>query len=139
MSGTSNKPDEKVTPPSIPMTNEQRKGVQKDEYAVKKMQQLAGDLPTVEGNKINSIEIREDEQHLIHLSVIQKINNPDAKKYDSNKRVIKLGIPDYQRMDANGAFQVYDEVKLVHDPRSQAQIKAHEDRVGKLRKAKSGK
>ena len=121
--------------PKIPLTNEQRKAIQKDENNSLKARMLSGEpLPTIKGNKDSKTEIREDEAHLMHLRVMQKQHDPVAKEYKKNERIIKINKLQFQQMELDRAFSIYDGVDIVHDPRSKDEIKAFEELKAKRNK-----
>jgi flagellar motor switch protein FliM len=80
------------------------------------------------GNGDKTYKLPVHEAHLLHVKLIQKVNNPITKKYDEKSTTVQLSAQEFERMEKNETFKQYDEVELLHDPRPKAEIKA--DKTG---------
>ena len=121
---------EKGAASKIPSTAEQKKAMQQDENAALKRDQLEGvEPPMMEASKVSSHKIRKDEAHKMHIETTQKFHKAKTKEYESRKMVIKLHVTQYQQMQMDRALGIYDALRILHDPRSDAQIKAFDKAI----------
>lgn len=94
-------------------------------------QQLNGDVELVAANgDDDEYEIPMHEQHLIHVRLVVKTNNPGAKSYDVTNNVQQLSVVDFEQMEKSGSLDQFDAVEILHDPRNPARIKA--DAAGEI-------
>ena len=89
-------------------------------------QQLNDDVATTAGNVDADYELPAHEDHLIHVRLVTRTNNPAAKDYDVTKNVQKLSVVDFEQMEKAGSLEQFDAVELLHDPRTPARQKADE-------------
>lgn len=105
----------------ITKTQEQRLSDQMDDLAQKKADQLANGKPTVVANRDSSYQIPEDEQDdYVHVWTRIRNMNPDQKSFTDEDRIIPVHANLFDAKVSQGAFSLYDEVKVVHDPRKEA-------------------
>jgi hypothetical protein len=82
------------------------------------------------GNVDSEYKLPQHEQHLMHVRLVKKVNDPINKEYKTEETVWKGSPALYERMskDADkggtGTFSEYDKVELLHDVRPQATGKA---------------
>lgn len=95
-----------------------RKMEQVDKIAEMRVEQAAGDLPTVEANRDPKFRIKEIEADgYVHAFTRKKHNNPDTKSYDNEDRVVVLHKAEFDAKLKQNFFQLYDEAHVIHDPR----------------------
>lgn len=108
-----------VTPESRLMKQkEDLRKLQRDQQAA-----LAGDkekIRMIKGNKDSKHEIAEHEKHLIHVYTNIKTVDVDTKTIHEEERIVKVHARNFDQLIKDGAFAVYDEVKVIHDPRKNA-------------------
>lgn len=104
-------------------TREQRMADQVDQIKDLQAKQMAahnGDesaIKMIPANRDKEYEIKEYEKDYVHVAAISRIHNEATKEYKEEKRIIKIQPNNLDTMAASGAFNVYDDVKVIHDPR----------------------
>lgn len=106
--------------------------LQQDKIAEMKVQQAKGGLPMVPANRIiilqeattaNITTVRQDEsEKYVHVFVRMKHDDPNAKRYNLEDRVIPIHIGEFDTKVKQNYFQSYDLVEIIHDPRNNAEI-----------------
>lgn len=80
----------------------------------------------IEANKADGVEIYSDEQHLFHVLLVNKVNNPVTKEYDRKEVIQSFNTIDFNQMKEDKLFDQYDEVHVLHDPTKARTKKATE-------------
>jgi hypothetical protein len=89
---------------------------QKDSLENKRYAQIAGDIPKIPANEDESIMIREDEKHRLHVKLITYEAVKGSKENNENVRIKSYDPRVFDRKSVRGAFKVFDKVVVIHDP-----------------------
>lgn len=88
--------------------------------ALRELQKL-GKVPTTKANKDSSIEIGVHEaDRFVFLATLEKHIDAANKTFVEIRRVIKIHASRFDAMADSGGFALFDECKIVHDPRENA-------------------
>jgi len=102
-------------------TKDQRSVDQIDKLDQLRQAQKAGEIDQVPANKDESILIPETEAaSYVHVLVIEKHHDQAKKTYIVHKKVIPFHANIFDNLVKSGAFNLYDEARVVHDPRKKA-------------------
>lgn len=104
-------------------------------------------IDTITANKDSNFKINEHEKRLIHVLLEQEEWDRGVKK--SKPRIQKFYPNDFNLMQKNillegdknrpqNAFAMYDTVKIIHDPRTNAEVKANEVKTKKVANSGNG-
>lgn len=70
----------------------------------------------VNANIASGVEIFADEQHLFHILLRRRLNDPVKKEYVDQDNVQSFSATDFAQMQATDFFKEYDTVEVLHDP-----------------------
>lgn len=124
---------------TVPLTAGQRHAIQQDQINLLKMQQLSGEDAEKVKSSSGEGEINENEAHLMHIKINQKQHDQANKSYKNSWRTVKINVGQYQQMLIDRSFTTYDAVKILHDPRSEEQIKAFDNLHDSIKQKRAGK
>lgn len=108
------------------LTQDEKKALQLDQVEELKRDQLSvvageSEAQTSAGNRNSAYAIRDvEKESYVHVLAITKNDNPQTKSYDEQKQVIKIHKREFDKRVKEGAFQTFDHVEVVHDPRENA-------------------
>lgn len=111
-----------MTKPSL--SKDQREQQQLDDIATLRKSQKDGTAGKIRANKDSSIEIPEHHNdRYVYVIATQKNVNPDMKSFSEIASLIPIHAGLFDQMVDQGGFALYDDVKIVHDPRDDAREK----------------
>lgn len=105
------------------VTREQRLADQLDENNELKLKQMAAHngekdaIKMIPANMDKNIKIKENDEGHVHVLTITKTYNEATKTLHEEPRTIKIQPNNLDQMIAAGTFNVYDDVRVIHDPR----------------------
>jgi hypothetical protein len=106
-------------------SKQERINKQKDELENIRLQQKEAaeggePLPKIKANRDKNLEINEHEKEYIHVLAITRTVEPDLKTVHEEKRITKHHPRQFAQLIKGGAFNAFDDVRVVHDPRKNA-------------------
>lgn len=110
---------------NIPLTSDQRAARQADEMKTLQEKQIAiksDELNEeyITGNRDSKSKIKKSEAGYVHTAVITRTLAPDSQSFIEDARVIKTHPNQFAQQIKNNAFGMYNEAKVIHDPRPNA-------------------
>lgn len=119
-------------------TAAQKHAKQLDDNKLLQQKQLAEEkFETVKASNKKD-EILKHESHLMHVEVMQKTHDKVKKDYITHKNVVKISAKQFNQMELDNAFGVYDGVEIIHDCRTEAEKVAQAKALEAIKKKRSG-
>jgi hypothetical protein len=107
------------------LSKEQKQSIQADallDLKRKQIDALNGGKPMdmITANRNSKFQIRELESGYVHVRTITKHLNSDQKSFTDEIIVHAIHAREFDRRVNEGAFHVFDDVEVIHDPRENA-------------------
>lgn len=109
---------------NISLSKDQKMSLQEDqlkELQEEQIQEANGTKPTemVEANLNSKYQVKKrDSEEFVHVWTREKHAGADGKSSVNHDKVIKIRYRQFNNTVASGAFATYDEIEVIHDPRS---------------------
>lgn len=85
------------------------------------------DADTIPANIDDTRKINKLEENYVHVLLINKMHNENTKSYENVEKVDLYHSRDFEQLVNSGAFNLFDEVRVIHHPEkkeyTQAQLK----------------
>lgn len=86
-------------------------------------------MPEVGASEDSSYKIREDEQHIFHIELINREFNEGTKEVDEIINVQKFSKEEWKRYEKTAVIRSYDRQRIIHNPNKIKKVAVSPDPV----------